>query len=187
MKLRRPSPAMIVACIALFVALSGAGYAAFSLPDNSVKSRHIVNGQVKSADLATGLLSKGRWNAALCDPGVSDATCATINMSLPRRARVLLIVSGSWHEQGTPQASTLGHCFLMKGTTNLWTASYGQKTQTFEQGVLGGSPFSGTVSMTYVTGALSTGTHNFHVDCRENGPGDITYAIQLSAVTVSAG
>ena len=35
MKLRKPSPAMVVACIALFVALGGVSYAAFNLPDNS--------------------------------------------------------------------------------------------------------------------------------------------------------
>ena len=33
---RIPSPAMIVACLALTVALSGAGYAAVTLPRNSV-------------------------------------------------------------------------------------------------------------------------------------------------------
>jgi hypothetical protein len=61
MKIRKPSPAMVVACIALFVALSGAGYAAFHLPDDSVKSRHIVNGQVKPVDLAPGVLPAGRF------------------------------------------------------------------------------------------------------------------------------
>jgi hypothetical protein len=49
--IRRPSPSMIVALIALAVALSGVAYAALELPANSVKSRHIASGQVKSPDV----------------------------------------------------------------------------------------------------------------------------------------
>jgi hypothetical protein len=42
---------MAVACLALFVALGGAGYAAFKLPKNSVKSKQIKNHAVKTVDL----------------------------------------------------------------------------------------------------------------------------------------
>jgi hypothetical protein len=48
----RPTYASVTATIALFLALGGAAYAAFHLPKNSVKSKNIVNGQVKSKDLA---------------------------------------------------------------------------------------------------------------------------------------
>ena len=44
--LGRPSPAMIVALAALFVALGGTSYAAFSLPKNSVGSAQIKRGAV---------------------------------------------------------------------------------------------------------------------------------------------
>jgi hypothetical protein len=189
MKIRKPSPAMVVACIALFVALSGAGYAAFHLPDNSVKSRHIVNGQVKPVDLAPGVLPAGRFNAGgACNPSVSDVadlTCATITMDFPRSARALLVVGGSWHEQGTLDGSTLGHCFLYADTTLVWSASYGQKTETFVPNGLG-SPYSGTVSQTNVTDVLPAGEHTFRVDCREN-EADITFVTALSAVRLSAG
>lgn len=205
MKRRMPSPAMVVACISLFVALSGVGYAAFTLPDNSVRSRHIVNGQVKRADiaggavnsakvangslvpgdLAAGVLSKGRFDASgACDPGLTDITCASIDMTLSRPARVLLVVAGSWHEQGTVDGSVLGHCFLYADTTLVWSASYGQKTATFEP-QLGGSPYAGTVSETNVTDVIAAGAHTFRVDCREN-EADITFVTGLSAVTLSA-
>ena len=46
-----PTPSMIVAMIALFVALGGAAYAGISLSDNSVSSDQIANGQVRNADL----------------------------------------------------------------------------------------------------------------------------------------
>jgi hypothetical protein len=44
----RPSPAMIVACIALLFALSGIGYAAVALPRNSVGTAQLKRGAVTS-------------------------------------------------------------------------------------------------------------------------------------------
>ena len=49
--------ANVVSVIALFVALGGGAYAAFHLPKNSVRSKNIVNGQVKKPDLAGALKS----------------------------------------------------------------------------------------------------------------------------------
>ena len=45
----RPSPAMVVACAALFVALSGVGYAAIVLPANSVGTKHLKKNAVTPA------------------------------------------------------------------------------------------------------------------------------------------
>jgi hypothetical protein len=50
----RPSPAMVVACVAMVVALGGAAYAVTTAPKNSVVSRSIKNGRVKTQDLAAG-------------------------------------------------------------------------------------------------------------------------------------
>jgi hypothetical protein len=47
--MRRPSPAMVVACLALAVALGGTGYAAVSLPRNSVGTDQLRAGAVTSA------------------------------------------------------------------------------------------------------------------------------------------
>src|SRR3954451_14637640 len=43
---RRPSPAMIVACIALVVAMAGTGYAALKLPKNSVGTKQLKKNAV---------------------------------------------------------------------------------------------------------------------------------------------
>jgi hypothetical protein len=48
---KMPSPALVISCIALFVALSGVGYAKVVLSKNSVGTKQIRNGQVKAADL----------------------------------------------------------------------------------------------------------------------------------------
>ena len=43
---RHPSPALVVACLALVVALGGTGYAAVVLPANSVGTKQLKNGAV---------------------------------------------------------------------------------------------------------------------------------------------
>jgi len=56
-RVRRPSAAMIVACLALFVALGGASYAAVKLKPGSVKTKTIKNGAVKEAKIANGAVT----------------------------------------------------------------------------------------------------------------------------------
>ena len=63
----RPSPAMIVAMVALFVAMGGTGYAVSKLPKrsvgptqlrkNAVRSEHIKAGEITTAKLAKSTLS----------------------------------------------------------------------------------------------------------------------------------
>jgi hypothetical protein len=48
MRLRRPSPAMLVALLALFVALGGSSYAALQIPRGSVGTKQLKNGAVTS-------------------------------------------------------------------------------------------------------------------------------------------
>lgn len=49
-----PSPATLIALLALFVALGTGAYAATQLPKNSVRSKQIKNGQVSTKDLKDG-------------------------------------------------------------------------------------------------------------------------------------
>jgi hypothetical protein len=60
MRLRKPSPAMLVAVLALFVALGGSSYAVVTLSKNSVTSKHIKNGQVKRVDLGKGSVNSSK-------------------------------------------------------------------------------------------------------------------------------
>jgi hypothetical protein len=48
----RPSPALVVACIALAVALGGTSYAAIKLPANSVGTKQLQNGAVTKKKIA---------------------------------------------------------------------------------------------------------------------------------------
>lgn len=54
MRKRLPSPAMVVACTALAVALGGTSYAAIKLPKDSVKAKQIAANAVGSSELADG-------------------------------------------------------------------------------------------------------------------------------------
>jgi hypothetical protein len=52
----RISPAMVIACVALLVALGGGAYAAFKLPKNSVGTKQIKNDAVTGAKVKDGSL-----------------------------------------------------------------------------------------------------------------------------------
>jgi hypothetical protein len=54
--MRRPSPAFVVACVALFVALSGTGYAATKLAPNSVGTAQVQRNAVVSSKIKDGAL-----------------------------------------------------------------------------------------------------------------------------------
>jgi hypothetical protein len=56
MKRMRPSPALAISLIALFVALGGTSYAAMTLPANSVGTKQLKNGAVTSAKLNSAVL-----------------------------------------------------------------------------------------------------------------------------------
>jgi hypothetical protein len=61
----RPSPAMVISLFALVVALSTGAYAAVTIaPNNSVVSKSIKNGNVKTEDLAGQSVSKGKLKKA---------------------------------------------------------------------------------------------------------------------------
>ena len=56
----RPSPALVVACIALLVALGGTGYAATQLaPRNSVGTLQVINRSLLAQDFKRGQLPRG--------------------------------------------------------------------------------------------------------------------------------
>lgn len=67
---RRPSPAIIVAVVALLVALGGTSYAAFSVPRNSVGTKQLKNGAVTASKIKNA-------NAILQRLGATPVTFAT--------------------------------------------------------------------------------------------------------------
>lgn len=74
-RLRAPSPAMVVACIALAIALSGASYAAVTLPANSVGTKQLKANAVNSAKVANGSINGGDVaNGSLTGDDINEST-----------------------------------------------------------------------------------------------------------------
>src|SRR5436305_10987874 len=71
----RPSPAMIVALLALFIAMGGVGYAAFKLPKNSVGAKQIKKNAVNSSKVADGSLLAGDFKAGQLPKGDKGDPC----------------------------------------------------------------------------------------------------------------
>jgi hypothetical protein len=61
-RLGRPSPALIVAVIALIISMGGTGYAAFTLPRNSVGTNELKNGAVTAAKVKRHSLTGAQIN-----------------------------------------------------------------------------------------------------------------------------
>jgi hypothetical protein len=72
--LPRATFANVVSCIALFVALGGASYAAVELPRNSVGAKQIVQGSVDNSKVKKGSLLKTAFKAGQLPAGRRGST-----------------------------------------------------------------------------------------------------------------
>jgi hypothetical protein len=63
----RPSPALILSCVALFMALTGSALAGGLVAKNSVRSPQIVDGTVRTVDLHDGSVQSGKIAPAAVD------------------------------------------------------------------------------------------------------------------------
>jgi hypothetical protein len=74
----RPSPALVVASIALFVALGGGAYAALKIPKNSVGTKQLKNNAVTSKKLAKGAVTSAKFASGAKAPaaGMADNALA---------------------------------------------------------------------------------------------------------------
>lgn len=74
----RPSPAMLVALLALFISLGGSAYAAFSLPRNSVGTQQLEKGAVTTKKIKNGAVTAAKLKLkGLTVPAASYATNAS--------------------------------------------------------------------------------------------------------------
>jgi hypothetical protein len=111
----RPSPAMIVAIVALVLSLGGTSYAAIVLPANSVGttqlkknavvSSKVKNGSLTTSDISSASLSKlGRVAIASNSVNVSagaDVRVAVVTLNAPTKGFVLV---NGWVDASFPNA-----------------------------------------------------------------------------------
>jgi hypothetical protein len=72
----RPSPALIVAFVALFAAMGGIGYATDKLKPNSVKAKNIKSGAVTTDKIADGAVTTPKLAANAVAPYATNAVNA---------------------------------------------------------------------------------------------------------------
>jgi hypothetical protein len=77
MRIRTPSPALVVACLALGISLSGVSYAATMLPRNSVGTAQVRNNAIVSAKIKNRTLLAADFKAGQLPAGPRGAQGAT--------------------------------------------------------------------------------------------------------------
>jgi len=137
--IRRPSPAMVVACLALLVALTGTGVAAVSqiVPRNSVgsaqlKSNAVVSAKVKNRSLLALDFKAGQLPAG--PPGAAGPAGPAGPAGTVTRLTAVVNASGSLaRSQGTTSAGHVGTgqyevIFNQNVTACTYVASVGNPT-----------------------------------------------------------
>jgi hypothetical protein len=77
--IRRPSPSLVISLIALFVALGGTGYAAMSLPKNSVGSKQLKRKAVTNSKLASNAVTGSKVkNDALTGSDILESSLGKV-------------------------------------------------------------------------------------------------------------
>lgn len=110
----RPSPALVVATVALIVALGGTSYAAFAVPNNSVGTPQLKNGAVTGAKVANGTLTGSKIKASTLGtvPTATTATNATNATTALNAANAINAVNSA----DSIVASKLGQVFYRSST-----------------------------------------------------------------------
>ena len=87
--MRLPSPALVIAVIALFVALGGTSYAVTQLPKNSVGTPQLKSGSVTTGKIAKGAVSSGKIaGSAVTGAKVKDASLTADDLTAAARAEL---------------------------------------------------------------------------------------------------
>jgi hypothetical protein len=81
-RLRLPGGATMIASVALFVALGGTSYAAFSLPKNSVGSKQLKNNAVTTGKLKNNAVTTGKLKNGAVTAGKINASGLTVPNAL---------------------------------------------------------------------------------------------------------
>jgi hypothetical protein len=144
---RRPSAPMVVSFIALFVSLGGAGYAAVSLPRNSVGNAQLQNGSVGNWKLKSnavgakkiinGSVGAKQVNSSQVQLRVSSA-CSTGAISAVGLSGSVICTPTVGNEYGSnTAATTLGASATQVGTQSL-AAGYSYLVMAYPHAVISG-------------------------------------------------
>ncbi len=98
----RPTPSMVIACIALAIALGGTGYAATVLPRNSVGTAQVRNFSLLRQDFKRGQLQRG----PVGPPGPAGPAGPSARWALVRGDGTIIAQSGGITPTAKPSAGS---------------------------------------------------------------------------------
>jgi hypothetical protein len=129
---RRPSPALVVAVIALIVALGGTGYAAVTLPANSVGSKQLKRKAVTTNKIRDNAVtgSKVKRNT-LRGRNINESTLAQVPNARHADAADRATSAGSADRASTATTANTANTANTAGTANNANALQGQGADAF--------------------------------------------------------
>ena len=158
----RPSPAMIVAIIALVLSLGGTSYAAIVLPANSVGTKQIKKNAVTGAKVKNGSLTTSDIKASsLSKLGRVAIASNSVNVGPSSTTRVAVV---------TLKAPTKGFV-LVNGWVDAADPNANWAVRVWDDGANAHSPYYNTAAITNGEVSVSNtavfpvaaGTHNFSI------------------------
>ena len=147
----RPTPAMVVACLALTVALGGTGYAATALPRNSVGTAQLQNNAVTSLKVKDFSLSRqdfkpGQLVAGPQGPaGPPGPAGPAARWALVNAAGTIIAQSGGITPTAKPSAGAYILDFGSAVNGKLIIASSANAADVGDRGTVSAGPCGGTV------------------------------------------
>jgi hypothetical protein len=187
----RPSPALVVATVALIVALGGTSYAAFTLPKNSVGTKQLKNNAVtlvKIAPAARHALSKvgppgptaGATDPGFGTPSANPKPASSVSATVTTTTTSKLLVTG-WTEADIICGAS-GSC---SDTWGLYVDGTPVTGSALRLSAAAGGVNGGFTMTTGLTERLAPGTHKFVF--QDDISGDVAFHSSLSPrVTVIA-
>ena len=163
---------------------TGGGLTAADLRSGSVGSAEVADNGLKGADLGVRVRSDRQVDdgsgAATCGQGPDFDECITVNFTVPRPQRLLLVGSGEWTGSSfNPGGSNSGECrFSVGALQNLGLRKFG------EVGSSPSGPFN--FAMNSVTGVLGAGFYEIGIDCRRTSDAMSGITVRNTELSVAA-
>ena len=166
----RPSPAIVIACVALLLALGGVSYAATALPRNSVGTAQLKNNSVTSGKVKNHSLLRADFKGGQIPAGPAGAAgTATIKWALVKADATIIAQSGGL----TLTSHSTGNYILDFGgaiNSKLILASAGQAGgDTGARGPVSAGPCGGTTEGS----VCPSGNDTSHVRVQTFNAGDV--------------
>lgn len=158
---RLPSPALVVASLALAVALGGTTYAATALPKNSVGTKQLKSGSVSAVKLAKGSVTTRQ---------IKDHTIVAADLAKNAYPALPGKVASAGHADTAGRADTAGHADTAGSIA-------GATFTTIDYRVGAGSPAAGIVSANGLTVSATCDASGTLLLSIASATGDAEYAL----------